>query len=724
MLALALFAVLLPWFPGGARFEVGAVVSDTVVASRSVSYVSDVLTEGRRTEAAAAVEDVWVFDPTVTGTQLAILSRRLDRIEVARNDQTQADSARTSAIRAASDGSLSERGADALAAASALEWSELKRQVEQVLSRVLAGALNENDLQAARLRASGLLSSQLTADQSLALTELLDPLIVPTLAVDTERTDALRTEAAAAQPPVRVSIARGEVVAVEGGILDAAAIERLDELGLRGTGVRWEHAAAAAVVALLLGALCATYVRLVQPPSLSGVRRLALFGLLLIVPVLAAKLGLPATLPDDQRRFFAYAIPFAASPIAAAVLLDAGAAVLLMVLLLLSTMFVAVSLPVSGGQLGLLEIARLVFVTVASSLGGLLVAVRADRLQRYLVAGLATAAAAEVALVATWLLDAERRPADLLWMSGAALAGGLLAATIAVGTFILLSRPFGIVTRVELMELSQLSHPLLRRLQDEAPGTFQHSVLVGNLAERAADRIGADPLLTRVGAYYHDIGKLVAPAFFVENAPPGENPHEGLDPLQSTRVIHQHVTAGVEIARREGIPAAVVQFIPQHHGTRMASFFYRRAAETDPGVDPALFQYPGPKPQSREAALVMLADAAEASVRASSDHSTERIRAIIEGVIRERIEEGQFTECDISLRDLAAVGQSFTTALTAVYHPRIEYPAPTERERADRGLDADADGTAPSDAPAAPKRSRPRVPRPPALTRERGEDDA
>ncbi|MEZ4504109.1 MAG: HDIG domain-containing protein, partial [Dehalococcoidia bacterium] len=415
---------------------------------------------------------------------------------------------------------------------------------------------------------------------------------------------------------------------------------------------------------------------------------------------------------------------FAASSIAAAVLLDAGVAVLLTLVLLLSTMFVAVSLPVNGGQLGLLELARLVLVIAASSLSGLLFAVRADRLQRYLVAGLATAAAAEVALVSMWLLDADRRPVDLLWMSGASLAGGLLAATIAVGTFILLSRPFGIVTRVELMELSQLSHPLLRRLQDEAPGTFQHSVLVGNLAERAADRIGADPLLTRVGAYYHDIGKLVAPAFFVENAPPGESPHEGLDPLQSTRVIHQHVTAGVEIARKEGIPAAVVQFIPQHHGTRMASFFYRRAAEADPSVDPALFRYPGPKPQSREAALVMLADAAEASVRASSDHSAERIRAIIEGVIRERIEEGQFTECDISLRDLAAVGQSFTTALTAVYHPRIEYPAPTERERADRGLDGDSDGAEPAEAATPPPRNRPRAPRPPALTRERGEDDA
>ena len=205
----------------------------------------------------------------------------------------------------------------------------------------------------------------------------------------------------------------------------------------------------------------------------------------------------------------------------------------------------------------------------------------------------------------------------------------------------------------------------------------------------------------RVGAYYHDIGKLVAPAFFVENAPPGESPHEALDPLQSTRVIHQHVTGGIEIARRERLPQAVAQFIPQHHGTRLMTFFYRRAAEVDPDVDPELFRYPGPKPQSREAALVMLADASEATVRASSDHSAERIRDLIDQVISERIEEREFNQCDISLRDLAVVADSFASTLNAVYHPRVEYPEPTERERAERGREASATARPPGAEPLA-----------------------
>lgn len=166
------------------------------------------------------------------------------------------------------------------------------------------------------------------------------------------------------------------------------------------------------------------------------------------------------------------------------------------------------------------------------------------------------------------------------------------------------------------------------------------------------------------------------------------NPHATLDPLQSTRVILRHVTAGVEIARREGLPAQVVAFIPEHHGTRLVTAFYRQAAALDPDIDAELFRYPGPRPQSREAALVMLADSCEATVRASGDRSPDRIRAIVEGVVRERVEECQFDACDISLRDLRLVVDSYVRTLTAVYHPRVEYPEPTARELASRRVQA------------------------------------
>ena len=276
-----------------------------------------------------------------------------------------------------------------------------------------------------------------------------------------------------------------------------------------------------------------------------------------------------------------------------------------------------------------LQVAQLASATIVSSLAGIFIATRADRIQRFLTAGFAACGGSLLGILPFWLIDPDKGYTDLIWIAGASLLGGLLTALLVVGAFILLSRPFGIITRVELMELAQLSRPLLRRLQDEAPGTFQHSILVGNLAERAADRIGADSLLARVGAYYHDIGKLGSPSFFAENNANEESPHEGLDPLQSTRVILQHVTGGVETARRNGLPEVLIQFIEQHHGTRLVAYFYRRAVELNSDIDQSLFRYPGPKPQSREVVLVMLADSCEAATRASSDSSSAKIREIV-----------------------------------------------------------------------------------------------
>jgi putative nucleotidyltransferase with HDIG domain len=230
------------------------------------------------------------------------------------------------------------------------------------------------------------------------------------------------------------------------------------------------------------------------------------------------------------------------------------------------------------------------------------------------------------------------------------------------------------------MELAQINQPLLRRLQDEAPGTFHHSIIVGNLAERAADAIGADSLLVRVGCYYHDIGKLLQPGFYVENQMDGENPHERLDPQISAQIVSDHVRGGLELARKYRLPQRVTAFIPEHHGTRLVSYFYRKASQERSEVDAADFTYPGPKPQTRETALAMLADSVEAAVRSNPDHSPERIDALVDEVISNLVAEGQMDDCDLTLRDLKTIAESFKATLRGVYHPRLEYPQPTEAE--------------------------------------------
>ena len=229
---------------------------------------------------------------------------------------------------------------------------------------------------------------------------------------------------------------------------------------------------------------------------------------------------------------------------------------------------------------------------------------------------------------------------------------------------------------------AQISHPLLRQLQEQAPGTFHHSVIVGNLAERAADLIGADSLLVRVGAYFHDIGKIAKPGYYIENQMGGANPHDRLDPIASAKMVSEHVRAGMKLTARYHVPSRVRAFVPEHHGTRLVTYFYRKAASQDPMTDPERFRYPGPKPQSRETAMVMLADSVEAVVRAAKDRSHDKIDELVDAVINERVTEGQLDECDLTLRDLRTIADSFKATLRGIYHPRIEYPAPTKAELA------------------------------------------
>jgi putative nucleotidyltransferase with HDIG domain len=237
---------------------------------------------------------------------------------------------------------------------------------------------------------------------------------------------------------------------------------------------------------------------------------------------------------------------------------------------------------------------------------------------------------------------------------------------------------------LQRLELAHPSQPLLRRLLTEAPGTYHHSIIVGNLAERAAEQIGVDSLLVRVGAYYHDIGKLHRPYYFAENQFEGDNIHDRLRPESSAAALVDHVTHGVELAKQYGLPPAVQRFISEHHGTRLASFFYSKAvkAEGDGAVDESKFRYPGPRPQRKETALVMLADAVEASVRAASNRSTQSLEQIVARSINERITEGELDDCDLTLKDLDTIKRSFTRQLQGVYHPRIEYPEPHELEPA------------------------------------------
>ncbi len=446
--------------------------------------------------------------------------------------------------------------------------------------------------------------------------------------------------------------------------------------GLSAAGI-----AAASLFAAFGAGATGLYVHLLRPVEVNGVSRLLILGLLVTLPLLAVKVFLALTLPDEDRLFLSYIFPIAAAPMLIATLLDLGLALMIAGLLAVLASFAGFYMPdaraAAGNSLEGLQMATTFF---AASLMGVFAVRGAERINRYLKAGGAVAGSTFIILLSFWFLTPERETVDLLWMVVASALGGLGASVVTVGATVVLGLLFAVTTRVQLMELGQLSHPLLKELQDKASGTFHHSVIVGNLAERAADLTGADSLLVRVGCYFHDIGKIVQPGYYIENQARGENPHDKLAPLTSARVITEHIHNGMELARRHHLPERVRAFIPEHHGTRLVTYFYRKAAAADAGLDPEYYRYPGPKPQSKETAIVMLADSVEAVVRASQDRTPEKMDALVDAVISERVAEGQLNESDLTLSDLRVIAESFKKTLRGVHHPRIEYPRPVEGE--------------------------------------------
>jgi hypothetical protein len=293
--------------------------------------------------------------------------------------------------------------------------------------------------------------------------------------------------------------------------------------------------------------------------------------------------------------------------------------------------------------------------------------------------GLFSGAVAFMMSVGLGLIDDQ--PFDLILLSHSAIAGlwTLTAGFVMTGLLPFIEHLFGILTDLSLLELGDVSHPLLQEMVRRAPSTYNHSVTVGSIAEAAADTIGARGLLCRVGAYFHDIGKMLKPGYFIENQSPDEdNRHESLVPAMSTLVIIAHIKDGSDLARQHHLPQPIIDMIAQHHGTTLVEYFFDRAQQqSDPNngeVDESNFRYPGPKPQTKEAAVLMLADAVESASRTLVDPAPARIESLVREIAERRLDDGQFDESGLTLRELRAIERSLVMSLTSIYHGRIKYP--------------------------------------------------
>lgn len=516
-----------------------------------------------------------------------------------------------------------------------------------------------------------------TREQKAALTAALTPLIRPSVVFDEAATAAARETEASRIPPVVISLKRNQVVAREGDTVTPGILAQINAIRTTGhAGKPWQNffGLLFVVIGVYWGAWkFAEHRSAGSSLSLGKHKAFALVGSAILVQTALMRIGFTfgdsmaarMQAPFNDPTIWNFAIPFAAAALLVAMLVDTQLAFLTAII---TALFAGMLAP-SGMQKALFAM-----VSCSAAIYGI---GRYRERQSVTIAGVLVGGVNVVMALA--LMAYSEQPftvSTVLMAAGCGVAGGLLTAVFAAGGLPINESVFGILTDVKLLELSNADLPVLGQLALRAPGTNQHSHAVGQLAEDACRAVGANPLLARIGALYHDIGKLAAPEYFVENQQ-GDNPHDRLRPYQSAKIITSHVTYGSKLAKEIGLPTKIADFIPQHHGTRTLHYFLRKAqAQVKPNetVNEADFRYPGPKPQFKEAAIMMLADSCEAAARSLARPDPDNIRAIVVKIVDAIVSDGQLDQCDITLQELTTIREAMISALTAIYHARIDYP--------------------------------------------------
>ena len=563
-------------------------------------------------------------------------------------------------------------------------WQRVAQEVVAVIDSTLRDEIRDSDVDATKARLPARVAIDLNEQQTQVVSQIAQNFIIPNRLRNDDATAAARQAARDKVVPRQRAIEAGQIIVRQGEVANDLQIEALEQLGLRLPQISWNSVLGYALAALLAGLLVGLYVWRYEPQLISRPRALFLLMLLLLIFLIMAKLM------TVNRTVLPFVYPAAAFSMLVAVLVGPGIATAATIVL--------------AGLVGIIA-TNSFEVAVYAAVGGLVgiwTLGNAEHLNKFFLAGV------YVALADSLMILTFRAPSGtidavglLTLMGAAALNGGLSASLTLVGLF-LIGNLFDVTTTVQLLELARPTHPLLNELLHKSPGTYHHTLMVANLAEQAAERISANSLLMRVGAYYHDIGKMVRPYMFVENQVEGANVHDQFNPRTSAEIITSHVTEGLELAKKYRLPSRVRAFIPEHHGTMRVSFLYQQAVERSPngaaGVDESAFRYPGPKPQSKETALLMLADGCEAAVRANRPDAPDQLNELVRKVIGDRIAWGQLDECPLTIADLDKVRESFVTTLQGIYHPRLRYPGQEQKTepslRVARVNGAEEDGAA------------------------------
>lgn len=681
-LALVIWLAL-AWQPAIAPdLQLGQPSPRDIQADRTITYVSEWRTEQERARAESSADTVvYSRDMSIPIQQRAELRNLLQTITQIRDDPTLTKAQERERLTSLPNSTLviTPELAGAIARQTDESWTLISALSLELYDRALSeNRYMLNDQKIAELRSFSLLywaSLQANSPEQAELIALFSGSFLKTNQfIDEEATQRRKQDVRNAVQPVTVRILEGESIVRQGDVVTPDVLEKLEALGALRTKTNWTALGGKALLALLFAGTFGVYVAVAQRETLKEARPLLLVFGFMALAIVAARLVVPFGVQWTQ------AFPLALIAMLMAALFNIG----------LSLMSVGVLSAVIAG-LSDNQLATAITLFLGGIAGAFLIG-RGERSLLFFIGGVAVFLAMVAVQFALHLLNGAIPTFDqaltILAVSG---VNGALSAILALGLYNLAGQLAGIVTPLRLMELAHPAQPLLRRLIREAPGTYYHSVAVGNLAESAAEAIGADALLLRVASYYHDIGKTIRPFFFTDNQSDRENVHDDLDPLTSAQIIADHVREGRKMAIAAGLPSQIVDFIITHHGTSVIKYFYQRALQQHDAVNMEDYRYPGPRPRTREQGIMMLADAVEATVRSKfqagsvisnreANNGDARVRdngqtleELVTAIIDERVRSGQLDECPLTLQDLARIRQAFITTLQGIYHPRVDY---------------------------------------------------
>ena len=640
---------------------VGEVSSQEILAPYSVTFESRVLTDGARESAAAAVLPVYLPpDPDIARAQLEKLGNTLYFISTVRNDSYSTQIQKVQDLKSLAELSFMDSEYIDLLELTEQAWQAIGVETSRVLEVVLRESIRNSQLGTVKSNLPASIDFSFPNDQTKLIISIVTPFIVPTSLFSEEQTQVARDQARSSIEPITRQIMAGEVLVRRGEIVSPGDLEALTAFGLGEPTDRAALLLSSGAIITVIAVLALIYYLKTKKESFSQLNSILLTAFFFLLFLWLAKFLVM------DRTILPYLFPIAAFGLTLAIVFNLQFGSFYTLLLVALTVY------------GHIRSTELALYYLLPTIAGMLVLGKGRRVSSFLLTSVVISVMSTAVIIAFRLGDGNTDWIGIASLIGAGIFNGVASSTFALLLQNIFAFVLDVPTALQLMDISRPDHPLLQHILTNAPGTYQHSLQVSNLAEQAADAIGADRLLVRVGALYHDAGKAENPTFFIENQVRDKiDSHEDIDPNLAAATIIRHVTDGIALAKKYRLPSRIIDFMREHHGSNVTRYQYNHAldlADDPKDVDINDFRYPGPSPRSKETALLMLADGTEARARANTPRSDEEILAVIDSVFEVVQGNGQLDNTDLTLRDLQIIKKSFFNTLKQSYHPRIKYP--------------------------------------------------